>query len=286
MISEKDLRRESREGVNPGGEKYNYLSVEAVGTLSDHIGEERRSVELAALKAGIIPERYQRSIGTVGINGQIKLLEARVGVAGCGGLGGITLEMLARMGVGTLVAVDDDTFADSNLNRQLLALEENLGRPKVEAAASRIKMVNSAVNLVTYHCRGDRTNLPEIFAGCNLVIDCLDNLHSRFDLEKACIKLNVPLVHGAIAGFLGQVAVIRPDKPLLASIYGSESDRSSDRGVERELGNPATTPSMIASWQVIEAVKYLARLDGVLPSGKMLIIDMYSGESYQLELSG
>jgi molybdopterin/thiamine biosynthesis adenylyltransferase len=156
----------------------------------------------------------------------------------------------------------------------------------VEAAASRIKMVNSAVNLVTYHCRGDRTNLPEIFAGCNLVIDCLDNLHSRFDLEKACIKLNVPLVHGAIAGFLGQVAVIRPDKPLLASIYGSESDRSSDRGVERELGNPATTPSMIASWQVIEAVKYLARLDGVLPSGKMLIIDMYSGESYQLELSG
>ena len=286
MISEKVLRRESREGVNPGGEKYNYLSVEAVGTLSDHTGEERRSVELAALKAGIIPERYQRSIGTVGINGQIKLLEARVGVAGCGGLGGITLEMLARMGVGTLVAVDDDTFADSNLNRQLLALEENLGRPKVEAAASRIKMVNSAVNLVTYHCRGDRTNLPEIFAGCNLVIDCLDNLHSRFDLEKACIKLNVPLVHGAIAGFLGQVAVIRPDKPLLASIYGSESDRSSDRGVERELGNPATTPSMIASWQVIEAVKYLARLDGVLPSGKMLIIDMYSGESYQLELSG
>ncbi len=285
MIPRKVLHQFSREGTNPGGEKYSYITVDDVGKLSSDTGAGSRAVELAALKAGIIPERYQRSIGTVGIEGQIKLLEARVGVAGSGGLGGIALEMLARMGVGTLVAIDDDTFDDSNLNRQLLSLEENLGRSKVEIAAARLKMVNSAVDLIANYCRGDLTNLPEIFAGCDLVIDCLDNLRSRFDLEKSCVKLNVPLIHGAIAGFLGQIAVIRPDKPLLASIYGSESDRSSDKGVERELGNPATTPTMIASWQVSEAVKYLAGLDGVLPSGKMLIIDMYSGESYQLELT-
>lgn len=272
-------------GTDPAGEMYRFITQQDTARLAAEFVSSRRDVELSALRAGIIPERYQRSIGTVGLDGQVKLLEARVGVIGAGGLGGFALELLARMGVGRLVVVDGDTFADSNLNRQLLGLETNPGQPKVKAAVDRIAAVNSAVEVEPHHCLGDASNLPAIFSGCDLVIDCLDNLPSRFDLEAVCGQLGIIMVHGAIAGFLGQVAVIRPDRPLLAAIYGNIAESGVKKGVEVKLGNPAATPAMLASWQVSEAVKILAGLGGVLASDKLLIIDMQAGESYQVEVS-
>ncbi len=271
-------------GTDPAGETYSLITGQDTGRLAAEHETIRRSVELAALKAGVIPERYQRSIGTVGLDGQVKLLEARVGVIGAGGLGGFVLELLARMGVGRLVVVDGDTFADSNLNRQLLGLETNFGQPKVEAAVERITVVNSAVEVEAHHCQGDAANLPAIFSGCDLVIDCLDNLPSRFDLEAVCGQLGISMIHGAIAGFLGQVAVIRPNHPLLAAIYGNIAESGVKKGVEVKLGNPAATPAMLASWQVSEAVKIITGLDGVLAFDKLLIIDMQAGESYQVEV--
>jgi molybdopterin-synthase adenylyltransferase len=272
-------------GTDPAGEMYRLITRQDTARLAAEFESSRRDVELYALKAKIVPERYQRSIGTMGLDGQLKLLEARVGVIGAGGLGGFALELLARMGVGRLVVVDGDTFADSNLNRQLLGLETNPGQPKVTAAVDRIAAVNSAVEVEPHHCLGDASNLPGIFSGCDLVIDCLDNLPSRFDLEAVCAQLGIIMVHGAIAGFLGQIAVIRPGKPLLAAIYGNIAESGVKKGVEVKLGNPAATPAMLASWQVSEAVKILAGLDGVLASDKLLIIDMQAGESYQVEVS-
>lgn len=272
--------------VNPAGETYSSLSLSATIKLAGDYNISGRLVEVAALEANIIPERYQRSIGSIGLNGQLRLLQAAVGVVGAGGLGGSALELLARMGIGRLVIVDDDVFSDSNLNRQFLATEKNLNEPKVEAAAKRIADINGFVEVYTHQCRGSAANMPEIFAECDLVLDCLDNLSSRFDLEKTCQKLDIIMIHGAIAGFLGQVAVIRPDRPLLSSIYGFPGENGPDRGVEVQLGNPAATPTMLAAWQVSEAVKIITGLDSVLPPDKMLIIDMQSGESYQVGLAG
>lgn len=272
-------------GTDPAGEMYSFITQQDTVRLAAEYEISRRDVELSALRAGIIPERYQRSIGTVGLDGQVKLLEARVGVIGAGGLGGFVIELLARMGVGRMVVVDGDTFADSNLNRQLLGLETNSGQPKVEAAVDRIAEVNSAVEVEAHHCVGDASNLPAIFSGCDLVVDCLDNLPSRFDLEAVCSQLGIKMVHGAIAGFLGQIAVIRPDRPLLAAIYGNIAESGVKKGVEVKLGNPAATPAMLASWQASETVKILSGLEGVLASDKLLIIDMQSGESYQVEVS-
>lgn len=273
------------EGTDPAGDSYLYLTLQSTGLIASENNVSKRIVEIAALEADIIPDRYQRSIGTVGTEGQIKLLEAKVGVIGAGGLGGFVLELLSRMGVGRLVVVDGDSFTDSNLNRQLLGLETNLGKSKVRAAAERIIEVNSSVEVETHHCLGTSSNLPEIFKGCDLVLDCLDNLPSRFDLEKVCGELGITMIHGAIAGFLGQIAVIRPDQPLLSAIYGNIAESGAKRGVETQLGNPAATPAMLASWQVNEAVKYLAGLEGVLASDKLLIIDMQAGESYQVAVS-
>jgi molybdopterin-synthase adenylyltransferase len=269
---------------NPAGENYRSLTLAKTGDLASSFALSARIVEQSALETGVIPERYQRSVGTVGIEGQIRLLKATVGIVGAGGLGGFVLELLARMGVGRLVIVDDDTFSDSNLNRQLLAEENNLGESKADTAVRRIAAVNSSVEVTAHNARGDLSTMPLFFSGCDLVLDCLDNLPSRFELEKACSQLGVVMIHGAIAGFLGQLAVIRPDRPLLKSIYGSVAESGVKKGVEIHLGNPAATPAMLAAWQASEAVKFLAGLDGVLPPDKLLIIDMQAGESYQVEV--
>lgn len=272
------------EANNPAGENYRSLTLAKTLGLANDFAIPERLVERIALETAVIPERYQRSVGTVGIEGQIRLLNARVGIVGAGGLGGFALELLARMGVGQLVVVDDDIFSDSNLNRQLLAEENNLGESKAETAVKRIAAVNSAVEVTAYNARGDLATMPIFFSGCDLVLDCLDNLPSRFELEKVCAQLGVVMIHGAIAGFLGQLAVIRPDRPLLTSIYGSVAESGVKKGVEVYLGNPASTPAMLAAWQANEAVKFLAGLDGVLPPNKLLIIDMQAGESYQVEV--
>ncbi|HHX87230.1 MAG TPA: HesA/MoeB/ThiF family protein [Firmicutes bacterium] len=261
------------------------MEKEGIEELSHRYSIPKREVELAALEEAIVPLRYQRNLGTIGVKGQFRLLKSRVGVVGAGGLGGLAVELLARMGIGQMVVVDYDRFTESNLNRQLLSVEVNLGKPKVEAARKRVAEINSSVELTGCFFRGDTASLQRVLTGCGAVLDCLDNLSSRFALEEACQKLKVPLVHGAIAGFLGQLTVIWPGAPLFSSIYGPPPSRDRGRGAEIQLGNPASTPALVASWQVNEAVKILAGMEDVLRN-KLLIIDLLSNETRTIELSG
>ena len=278
------LQQAARLGTDPAGEKYRYLLLKDTVILAGELGLTRRELEIAALKAGIVPERYQRNIGTIGMAGQVKLLEAKVGLVGAGGLGGFAVELLARCGVGSLVIIDGDSFTDSNLNRQLYALESELSAKKAVQAARRVGESNGAVEVTAHQCFGDAGNLPSLLQGCDLVLDCLDNLQARFALEQACQQLKIPLVHGAIAGFMGQVAVIRPGKPLLAEIYGRQQNLQSDsRGVETHLGNPPFAPALVAAWQTGEAVKLLAGL-GSSPDGVLLFIDIFSGRTTRIKL--
>ncbi|MDY6826698.1 MAG: HesA/MoeB/ThiF family protein [Bacillota bacterium] len=278
------IRKASEGSFKRDGKEWVYISLGAVRRIATEFGCSIRLVEIAALEEEVIPYRYSRNIGTTGIAGQISLLKSKVGIVGAGGLGGFVIELLARMGVGKLTLIDDDSFSESNLNRQLLSLEKNLGDPKVDAAVKRIAAVNNAVEIEVHCCRGETGNLRDLLRGCDLIIDCLDNLSSRFALESACSRLNLPLIHGAIAGFLGQVAVIRPNKPLLQSIYGRQDGNTAERGVETELGNPAFTPAMLASVQATEAVKCLTGLDGLLPPNCLLVIDLQAGETYRIEV--
>ena len=277
------LRQSSRSGVNPAGENYYYLTLEDAVSLAARLGLSRRELEIAALEAGIVPDRYQRNLGTIGIAGQIKLLRAHAGVVGAGGLGGFAVELLARCGVGKLTVIDSDTFDSTNLNRQLYALEGGLSLGKAAAAAQRVEKVNGAVEVSAHRCRGDSGNLPRLLQGCALVLDCLDNLQTRFSLEEACQKLKIPLVHGAIGGFMGQVAVIRPGRPLLTAIYGRQNEQGSGRGVETQFGNPPFTPAAVAAWQVAEAVKLLSGMGASL-DGTLLLIDLFSGETTRIAL--
>ncbi len=214
-----------------------------------------RGETLALVAAGEVPERYQRNVGTIGIAGQARLLAAKVAVVGAGGLGGTVVELLARQGVGCLRVIDGDTFALHNLNRQLLATEDNIGENKAIAAAARVTQINTDVTVEGVPRMLDAGNAAEILTGVDVIVDCLDSIDVRLLLGRTARQLGIPLVHAAIAGFTGQVATILPGDPGLEKIYRISA--GTDKGIETTLGNPAPTPTIAAALQAQEVVKLI-----------------------------
>jgi len=212
------------------------------------------AVEEAILNAGLLPARYQRNQQMVSTAQQLQLFRSKVVVVGAGGLGGYILEQLARLGIGRIVAIDGDVFEENNLNRQLLCTPALLGRVKVEVAAARIAEVNPAVTLTPVRALIDRTNGAALLAGADCVVDAVDNVTARLDLEALCETLQLPLVHGAIAGWYGHVATVWPGERTLQKIY---RHWNGGKGVEQQLGNPSFTPATAASLEVGEVCKVL-----------------------------
>ena len=237
--------------IRPGGDDLPKITLEATRRLAAKTGVSPLEVETAALECGVVPLRYGLNVGTIGVEGQLKLLRSCMGVCGLGGLGGHVAESLARFGVGRLVLVDGDAFEEQNLNRQVLCREEDLGRPKVARAAERVAAINSSLAVVTHQLFVGVEEVPRVFEGAALVIDALDTVSSRLALEEGCARLGIPLVHGAIAGNSGQVMTVFPGDPGLRALYAP----AGDRGVETMEGNPPTTPALVAALQVQEAVK-------------------------------
>lgn len=211
-------------------------------------------VEEAVLQRGIMPARYQRNRQTITVENQLLLCRSRAVIIGSGGLGGYLVEELARLGVGNLVVVDPDIFEEHNLNRQILSSPALLGRPKAEVAAARVGEINPAVSVTALQTAFSRENGQEILAGAHVVLDGLDSIATRLELAEICRELSIPLVHGAIGGWYGQVASQLPGDDISPSLFGNWSE---SRGVETRLGNPSFTPAVVASLQVAEACKIL-----------------------------
>lgn len=225
-------------------------------------------------------DRYQRNMNALSPEENQRLKDFHVVVVGCGGLGGYIIEMLARLGIGTLTVIDGDVFDETNLNRQLLSSEQNIGKPKVQAAALRVAQVNSLIKVDPIHSLLNAENGLAMISGKDLVFDALDNVSSRLILETLCETAGVPLVHGAIAGWFGQVAVVFPGDQTLHSILPEDVEK----GIETELGNPAFTPALVASIEVAEGMKVLLRREGVLRN-KLLTIDLLNQEYEILDIN-
>lgn len=223
--------------------------------------------------------RYERNIGTITEEENEKLHGCSVCVIGCGGLGGYVIEELARMGVGTLTAVDGDCFDETNLNRQLLSTEENLGQSKAAAAKQRAAQINSQVRVNCRETMLTEENGRELVRGHLAVVDALDNIQARKALERCCREEGIPLIHGAIGGWHGQVAVSYPGDNLFELLYPSEENK----GAERETGNPSFTPAVIASLQAAETVKVLLGRKEVLRN-KLLTADLLNQEYEVIDL--
>lgn len=238
-----------------------------------------REVDEAALQASVMPERYSRNLPALTVQEQYLLFKSRVGVVGCGGLGGYAIEELARMGIGTIKAIDFDVFEEHNLNRQLLSQPELIGCSKAQAAIERVALINPAVRADIAAIKLDAANGSVLLEGCNVVVDALDNISSRKVLAHTCQKLNIPMVHGAIGGWYGQVATQFPGENTVEMLYANANDESMTKP-----GMIVFLPAVVASLQVAEVVKIILN-KGTLLRNKIMFINLLDMEMEVMELS-
>jgi len=213
--------------------------------------------------------RYSRQImlPSFGEEGQQKLKAAHVVVAGVGGLGSLSSMLLVAAGVGHLTLIDADRVELSNLNRQILHWEEDIGVEKVLSAARKLRKLNSTVEVMPRAEEITKENVASLVEGADLVMDAMDNMATRFILNEACVKMGVPFIHGGIHGLLGQITTIIPRRgPCLRCIFPQEVEGKKPFPV---LG---AIPAMVASLQLIEAIKVLVGM-GELLVGRMLLIN-------------
>jgi len=238
----------------------------------------KRGTEIPLTEEDLI--RYDRQIlfPPFGEEGQRKLRQSHVVIAGVGGLGSPAAIYLASAGIGKLTLVDSDAVELSNLNRQILYGEADIGKLKVDAAAQRLQAINSTVDISTAAVVLTAQNMTELLHGGDVVIDCLDTMEARFILNEGCVKGGIPLIHGGIHGMLGEITTIIPGQtPCLACIFPRE--------VEGKKPFPVfgCTPALIASLQVMEVIKLLVGF-GELLVGKMLYVNGEAMEFVQAPL--
>ena len=200
------------------------------------------------------------------------LKEKKVLVAGCGGLGGSIIELLARSGIGHLVLADSDVFEPSNMNRQILCTVDTLGKGKADTAAARVLSINPDADVKVVDQMLCAENAPGLIRDCDIVIDALDSVASRLMLEEACAAEGKYLIHGAVNGWALQIGVCPPGSGMLKTLYGGKN------ATTYAGGGIAMTVVSCASFEVSEAIKILLDRPDSL-SGKMLFFDLLSKES-------
>ncbi|MFO7838452.1 MAG: ThiF family adenylyltransferase [Desulfosalsimonadaceae bacterium] len=264
--------RQSERVSEEGRKTVSVLSGDRAGALASEYGCHLRRVFEVALLEGVLPFRYLRNQNSLSTGDQLRLCRSCAAVVGAGGLGGYAADLLARMGIGALVLVDPDVFAESNLNRQRFAVRESLGRPKAAAVRDFLASVNPAVEVFDSREQLGRENGAELLAGADVVVDGLDSIADRLVLQEVCEKEHLPFVHAAIAGFEAQVLSVMPGEAGLKNLYGE--DLPPGPGPERELGVPAPTPLMAAGLQVMEVRRILLQDKARLSGGRMLYLDL------------
>ena len=226
-----------------------------------------------------MPNRYDRNKMALTEEECSALAKKHIVIVGCGGLGGLVIEALARIGVGYLRVIDGDVFEESNLNRQLLCTESAVGSAKAIAAAERVHSVNSEVSVEPIVSFLTEDNAAELLAGADCVVDCLDNMEARFWMAHACQHLGIPVVYGAIAGWFGQVCTVYPGDVSFVSIYGEPFGESQ----HKKLGNLSFTAYAISSIQAAEAVKVVLGRPGQIRN-RLLMVDLLDGSVDDVEL--
>lgn len=227
--------------------------------------------------------RYDRQISLpeIGEAGQERLRRAKVLIVGVGGLGSPVALYLAGAGVGTLGLVDDDKVSISNLQRQVLYAEADLGQPKTLCAARRLKSLNSGVNVVAYPYRLDAENASELIREYDIVVDGCDNFATRELLDDTCRAWKKPYVYAAIQGFEGQVSVFHYGEHSRSyrDLYPDEKEVSRAPSPEQPVSG--VTPAIVGSVEANEVLKLICGYGEPL-AGKLWTIDLRTMQSYLL----
>jgi len=213
-------------------------------------------------------ERYDRQImiAEIGQEGQERLKRSRAVIAGAGGLGSPISIYLAAAGIGMIRMIDHDQVALSNLNRQILHWEEDLGRKKVESATTKLRKLNSAVQIEAIAETITEGNVSRLVEGCHVIVDAMDNLPTRYILNRCAIEKGIPFFHGAVSGFEGRAMTVLPgETACLRCMY---------RGPVPQEKFPVigVAPAVIGAIQATEVIKYLVGIGNLL-TNRLLIYD-------------
>ena len=248
------------------------------GGMDAKLGDGDEIYILPAVAGGsdISLDRYSRQVmlEEIGYTGQQKLSKAKVCIVGAGGLGNPIASRLAGMGVGTIRLVDRDVIELSNLHRQTLFDEEDVGQVKVEAAARHLRRMNSDVRIEPLAVSVNQYNAPQVIDGCDIVIDALDSVNARYALNRACVKKGIPFVTGAAVGVSGQAFTVLPGKSACYFCMFPELDEDSMPTCSIEGVHPPIL-SMVGAIEVAEAVRIILEREPNL-SSRILHIDLDS----------
>jgi adenylyltransferase/sulfurtransferase len=229
-------------------------------------------------------KRYNRHIimPEIGLKGQEKLKNAKVLVIGAGGLGCPVLQYLAAAGVGTLGVCDFDYVDESNLQRQILFADTDIGKPKARAAAEKLRLQNPYISIIEHNFKLDKSNAIALFQKYDIIIDGSDNFPTRFLVNDTCVIAGKPLVFGAIYKFEGQVSVFNyQNGPTYRCLIPEQPD-SSEMLSCSQIGVIGVLPGIIGSYQASEAIKIITGVGEPL-SGKILLVDTLAASHNTIE---
>lgn len=226
--------------------------------------------------------RYSRQIilNEIGDDGQLKIKNAKVLVVGVGGLGSASSVYLAGAGVGTIGLVDFDRVSVSNLQRQVLYTEKEVGLAKTECAARRLKEMNSEIEIATYDTPLTKDNAEEIIRNYDIVVDGCDNMSTRLAVNEVCFKYGIPYIYGAISEFGGQVSVLccNGGKSLMDLFEVLPAyDRNENNGV---MG---TTPGIVGAVQANQAIQLICKFGEPLID-RLWIADFLSMNTFTVSI--
>lgn len=222
-------------------------------------------------------KRYERQIRIFGADGQERLKNAKVFVAGAGGLGSAISIYLAAAGIGRIRIVDHEKIELSNLNRQILHCDEDIGREKAASAETKLKKINPDVSLEAVSETIEENNVLELVDDFDLIVDAMDNFHTRYLLNRTAIVKNIPFFHGAINGLYGQATTIIPGKTACLRCIFPEPPPSMTFPVV------GATCGVIGCIQVTEILKYIVKMGSSLEN-RLLLWDGFNAKIDEIEI--
>lgn len=238
-------------------------------------------------------EIISRQMSVVTKSQQTRFKDSKIAVIGCGGIGGETIEMLARMGVGQLNIVDKDYFDISNLNRQTLSSLKDVGLSKSEVGKEKVRLINPYTYVNSFNEELTEENVGKIVDGCDIVIDALDNIITRIIVSRYCKENGIPFIHGAIHGTQGQLTVFSQDNDLdYETMFGLPSKgkplnddtisevNSLTNGVPPVIG---PTPNIIGCLEAMEAFKIMTGVGEVIEAPQLLTFDLLNLKSFNIQ---
>lgn len=227
-------------------------------------------------------QRYQRQIqlNSFGVDGQVELKKAKVLIVGAGGLGCPVAQYLSAAGVGNIILVDADTISRSNLHRQILYTESDVGKNKSDTAAERMRAINPNIKITPVAEHLSPNNIETLAQGCNLILDCTDDIRIRYLINDHSIKTQTPWIYASVERFNGQLTIFNGESACFRCLFPEPPFQLMDCNSAGVLG---TVPGILASLQANEAVKFLAKIPSKI-NGQLLIVDSFNNDFRYIKL--